>query len=286
MRVDPRVDPPASIGWIIPVPPGCAIKEVDTGSLFDDLHDWTHPSSKSIYGLRTGRPTGLNRFNQSIFGSREESNGGLKWNWEILPGTDETALQALIEWTRVRNLNGLVEPSSRVYAERGWTFAVGTTEQPLGEGTLGPVQLTFPSSDLVFPLKYQSGVGEFDLAMYAFSDKVLDSRLTNTHRLRTPRGWTRRHRSAFRGGVPLGETGPPATLTGYLEKVGLNGSAATAADSLSAYIWEGNRLKIRSSSRGRSAKDFVIPEKQARSRSRSSRATGAGSSTTRRGYRR
>ena len=257
----PELAPPAEMAWIIPVLPGTTLAKSPSQGLFEDLYDWIHPSTKARYGLRTGRPKGLNRFSESVFApSADLPQSNLAWS--IVPGTGEAALASLFAWADSKNLQGLDQNLCRDYANRGWTFAAATITHPPLAGSLGPVHFTFPTSDAVFPLKFQSNLGAYDLNFYFLTGLDVTTRHLSGLRLSPVRGLTSLSREAQRQGyATLATLETPQSLVEYLAGVRSSTINGLPEDTLRFYAWEGKGLGGYGGSVSRMAKDLTISEK-------------------------
>ncbi len=258
----PELAPPSEMAWIVPVLPGTVLAKSPSEGLFEDLYDWIHPSTKARYGLRTGRPKGLNRFSESVFspGART-AEAHLAWN--IVPGTGEVALASLFAWVESRNLQGLDQNLCRDYAMRGWTFAAGTITHPPLSGSLGPVHFAFSTPDAVFPLKFQSNLGVYDLNFYFLTGLDVTTRHLSGLRLSPVRGLTALSRDAQRQGyATLATLETPQSLVEYLAGVRSSTINGLPEDTLRFYAWEGKGLGGYGGSVSRLAKDLTISEKK------------------------
>jgi hypothetical protein len=255
--------PPSEMAWIVPILPGATLAKSPSEGMFEDLYDWIHPSVKARYGLRTGRPRGLNRFSESVFSSRLDSNHTtLAWN--IVPGTGEVALASLFAWVESNNLQGLNQNLCRDYAQRGWTFAAATLSKPGLSGSLGPVHFTFPTTDAVFPLNFQSNLGVYDLNFYFLTGLDVTTRHLSGLRLTPVRGLATLSREAqSHGYATLATLETPPSLVEYLAGVRSSAITGLPEDTLRFYAWEGKGMGGYGSSMSRMAKDLSISEKKA-----------------------
>jgi len=258
-----ELTPPAEMAWIVPVFPGATLAKSPSQGLFEDLHDWLHPSTKARYGLRTGRPKGLNRFSESIFSANaEKPQVSLAWN--IVPGTGEVALASLFAWVESKNLQGLDQNLCRDYASRGWTFAAATISRPPITGSLGPVHFTFATSDAVFPLKFQSSVGVYDFNLYFLTGLDVTTRHLSGLRLSPVRGLATLSRETQRQGyVTLATLETPPSLLEYLAAVRSSSINGLPEDTLRFYAWVGKGLGGYGTSLSRMANDLSISERKA-----------------------
>lgn len=259
----PELAPPAEMAWVIPVLPGTQLAKSPAQRLFEDLFDWIHPSNKARYGLRTGRPKGLNRFNESIFaGGAKNEQVGLAWN--IVPGTGEVALASLLAWAQSKNLQGLDENLCRDYAQRGWTFAAAVISNPPLSGSLGPVHFAFASTEAVFPLKFQSTIGTYTLNLYFLTGLDVTTRHLSGLGLTPVKGVTTLSREAqTKGYATLATLDTPPSLVAYLAGVRSSMITDLPEDTLRFYAWSGKSLGSYNPSMSRMAKDLTITEKKA-----------------------
>jgi len=261
---DEDVLPPARLAWVVPVPAGATPSTPPDGDALQDLYLLTHPSMKSEYDLKTRRPRGLNRFGTDAFNERSVSVSGEAVAWVVFDGSGETALRDLKEWIQKEGFNGLDVGLAEDYSQRGWTFAVGVLEKPEKTGVLGGAAFQFDSTEVVLPLRFQAHVGEFDFALYTFSEKELETRSLAGWRIRGVRSWERANREAwFKGFVPLDRTTPPTGLVAYLEKLLESSTASISPQELLFYVWEGDRLNGYGRTTAEQKRDFALPDKQA-----------------------
>lgn len=256
------LEPPSQMAWVVPVGPGAAVLSSPADTLLEDLFDWLHPSTKALYGLRTGRPKGFNRFRESIF-----SQGGVAGHpgqlaWTVVPATGEVALVSLIDWVKKEGLAGLDENAARDYASRGWTFAIGVMKNPLLSGSFGPAQIAFPTKDVKFPLKFQSATGTFDLNLYLFTNMDAYTRNLSNFRLGNTRGLSTISReAASRGYATLGSLELPQSLVNHLGTVRSSAMPTLAWESLRFYAWEAKGINGYAQNVSRLQQDLSIAEK-------------------------
>ena len=246
-------DPPASMGWVVPVPSDASSAEVVSENLMQDLYDLTHPSTKEKYRLRTGRPQGITRFGGSIFtGGSDGEEGALKWKMFLTP---ETAIEETVAYL---SEGGLKLPEGVLledYAKAGMGFAVGILENPAIGGVLGPFTAQFRSDRAVFPLRFQSHAGPFALSIYALSDKVLDHRALSKWNLRGNNAWENLHREAwFRGYTALADIPLPESLSAFVRSLGVEENSGD----FSFYAWEGKDYNSYGRTTEKFKEDFSI----------------------------
>jgi hypothetical protein len=258
------IAPPARLAWVIPVPAGAQLLDPPSTDLFGEMYDFTHPSDDKLrYRLRTGRPQGLNRFGENLLSGGLEVGEGGALSWKVIEGSGGEALAALQAWAQQEGFAGPNPQLAGDYASMGWTFAVGVLESPESSGLLGPGAVAFPSTDLVLPLRFQAEAGEFDLALYAFSDKIFDKRPLSNWRLSGVNAWENRHRQAwFEGYIPIGQTAPPESLKTFLS--GLSGQAPLPPfnpPDLNFYVFEGEKLNGYGRTTANQRQEFALYEK-------------------------
>lgn len=279
--------PPAEMAWIVPVLPGTTLAKTPSPGLFEDLFDWVHPSTKARLGLRTGRPKGLNRFSQSVFSAAANNMESAGLAWSIVPGTGEAALASLFAWVESKNLQGLDQNLCHDYAQRGWTFAAATVANPAQSGTLGPVHFSFSTPEAVFPLRFQSSVGAYDLNLYFMTGLDVTTRHLSGLRLTPVRGLATISREAqSQGYATLATLDTPASLVEFLSSVRATGINGLPEDTLRFYAWEGKGLGAYGSSMARGTKDLSISEKKAPQPAMAQKAPGYGTGQPQRATRR
>ena len=249
------LDPPAKMAWLVPVPGDAEESSIETETLMGDLFDLTHPSTKSKYKLRTGRPQGITRFGGSIFsGGLIEEEGGMEWTW-VEPTDSMEGLKGSLDEI------GLALPEETLaedYFAKGWKIGVGVLEEPGVSGILGPMGVEFPSPEMVFPLRFQSNAGEFTLSLYTLSDQILDHRAISTWDLRGINAWENLHREAwFRGYTAVPDIEFPESLGAIIGEL----AESTPVENLSFYAWEGKDYNGYGRTTERFQKDLSVPAK-------------------------
>ncbi len=263
---EPQVElqSPDRLVWVLPVPPGCATLEAPSDTLFEELYDWLHPSIKASYGLRTGRPTAMSRFGGSLFSQVAAIPRGHAPAWMVFPTSGEAALTSLVEWCAANGMQGLDAEIARDYAQRGWTFAIGTVDSPGLSGTLGPTHLLFPSPEIVFPLRFQARAGTRDFTFYAVTTQDLSTRGLYSLRLSPLRGITRLSREGqSRGYVTLASLSVPGALQAHLDSVRSAGLPGLPADSIRLHAWKASGIVAPTRRSSAPTPDLMIPEKVA-----------------------
>lgn len=260
----PNAAPPAHCVWVVPVLPNAGLLPAPSESLFEDVYDWLHPSTKARYGLRTGRPHGINRFSESVFSTKAEALGA-QASWSIIPGTGEAAITSLLTWIEEQNLAGLDEKMAREYALKGWTFALGVIKNPQMSGTFGPAHFFFQSNEAVFPLRFQNGVGLFNFRFYLLTDEDVSVRPLSSLRLSPVSGLASLSREyQTRGYVSLATLETPTTLVSHLSAVRSSALPSLPEDTLKFYALQGSSLGSYTPTRGTiQSRDLIIGEKQA-----------------------
>lgn len=251
------LDPPARLGWIVPLPGGGRISDLPTDSILKDLHELTHPSAKGKYHLRTGRPQGITRFGQSVFSGASVAEED-RLEWTIFPSPDTAKAELLAELSGL-GLQGVNEKLLDEYTAAGWGFALAVLENPEIGGMLGPVVFEFESDRAVFPLRFQSQAGPFNLALYILSDSVLDHRSMTRWNMRGINAWENLHREAwFRGYTNLVDMAAPASFEPYVAWIT---EAGATREGVSFYAWEGKDYNTAGRTTERFKEEFAIPRK-------------------------
>jgi hypothetical protein len=285
-QTEEEVLPPDRVAWVVPIPAEGKVVDPPSSTVLEALHELTHPSAKIKYRLRTGRPTALNRFGKNIFSDEVAASEEKGISWTIMEGSGETALNGLTEFLKSKDLDELNEALAKDYAELGWTFAVGVFEDPQAMGVFGPAAFQFPSEELVFPLRFQADAGEFDLSLYAVSDREFETRSLSQWRIRGTNSWESLHREAwFQGYTKFEEADPPEGLVSYLECLRESALMGLPTAGLLFYAWQGIEMNGFGKTTADLKQDFSLSEKGAESKKSSSKASGStGRSTTRRSY--
>ena len=253
--------PPARMAWIIPLPPGATPVDPPAGAL-EELYDVTHPSPKIKYRLRTQRPSAFNRFGESLFTDKQTQRGEDTIAWEVMEGS--AALEGLRGRLQSLGFEGLNREVAEDYAERGWTFALGRVESPGESGMLGPAAFSFPSENLVFPMRFQADAGEFDLSLYVLSDKVWDKRGLSAWRIQGVREWENLHREAwFQGYLSLANPPFPPSLKARLEETGSGAFPGLKLEEMKLFAWAAARLNGYGRTTAHQTRDFALSEKGA-----------------------
>lgn len=260
----PTAGPPAHCVWVVPVLPKAGLLPAPSESLFEDLYDWIHPSIKARYGLRTGRPHGINRFSESVF-SAGTGSAENQASWSIIPGTGEAAIGSLLAWIEEENLAGLDINMAREYALKGWTFALGVIKNPQMNGTFGPAHFYFETPEAVFPLRFQNGVGLFNFRFYFLTGMDASVRHLSSMRLSPVTGLRTLSREyQTRGYITLASLETPHSLVSHLSAVRASAIPSLPEDTLRFYALQGSGIGSFSPMRGnQQPRDLAVGEKKA-----------------------
>jgi hypothetical protein len=274
------------MAWVVPVLPGCSLLDSTEDALFEDLYEWLHPSIKAIYGLRTGRPKGINRFQQSVF-TAGASSGIKQADWNIVAGTGEAAVQALVNWGESNHFRGVDATLAKDYASRGWTFAIGVVKDPDQAGKIGPAHFNYASQQALFPLKFQAYTGAFDFNLYLFTAIDANTRPVSYFRLGAVRGLSSLSREGSRGYVTVATVNPPESAAAHLRRIQSLVIPDLPKDTLRLYAWQGKGIGGYGQGALRMREDLVIgarPEPQLPKTAPARRYPAAPPKTRGRGY--
>ena len=274
-QTEEDVLPPERVAWIVPIPAGGKVADPPSSLVLEELHELTHPSAKIKYRLKTGRPTALNRFGKNLFSDELATPEEEGISWTVMDGSGETALSGLDEFLKSKNLEGLNMDLGRDYAGRGWTFAVGFLENPEGMSVIGPAAFQFPSKEMVFPLRFQADAGEFDLSLYAVSDRQLETRWLSQWRIRGTNAWENLHREAwFQGYTKFEDADPPEGFVSYLDGLRESDLQGLPTKGLLFYAWEGKEMNGFGKTTADLKQDFVLADKGAKPKKSSGKGSG------------
>lgn len=144
--------------WVVPVPSRPQVKIIH-GALFHELENIVEPAPPPRRPMPTGRANGAMSAPRPPVVVLERKTVGA-YDVSVLSATDGGALQ------RWLHTNGYLLPSSAKrplagYVREHWTFVacrikVPGNAQGLRQGVLAPLSLTFPSQNLVYPMRLSS----------------------------------------------------------------------------------------------------------------------------------
>lgn len=162
---------PKELAWVIPTPNTPILYEIADHQLFRDAQAMIYP------------PKGRNGKSRSSRKSRKKSP--LKFltkvvvdDYEIQPikAVGKGAGKALNLWLSKNDFGEVPVKNMTYYTERHWTFLAVKLKKEIRlsrAGVLPPLRIRFKSKDIVFPLKFSSHQGEFDVSLFLITSRKL-----------------------------------------------------------------------------------------------------------------
>ncbi len=180
LRPDEGQALPVSLAWVIPVPTEPdAYGEVDPG-VFEALYEHYAAENDLHRDAVTGRFRGVSR----VLAFDSEEGGGVELlapvtagRYEIQPvrATGEDGAAALNDWLTGNGFGAVPLENARYYVEREWVWLcvrvnAGAEASLDASGTWRPLRISFASEEIVYPLKFSTHQGEFELQLWVVTD--------------------------------------------------------------------------------------------------------------------
>jgi len=161
-------DAPAEIAWVIPVPSVPSHYAEDKGRALEDLvkryRDLTRPRS-----ARNGPPTdSVESFDDDASKSMELLEAKVAGDYTIQPikAHGEAGAKALGEWLQTNGFGVVPAENMRYYVEREWVWLCVKAKPSGRKAKLAPLQITFATPRVVYPLKFSTHQGTFALELF------------------------------------------------------------------------------------------------------------------------
>ncbi len=161
---------PKSLAWIIPVPSLPDHYAVESARLFPELQRKMKPQRKR---------RALRGMNERRIHLREAERIG-EYIVQPIGVSGVEAGIALNAWLKENQFTQVPESNMRYYLERKYTFLAIRVDpvkrlKSLGQdGELRPLRISFKTDSLVYPIKFSSHQGQFDLTLYTVTpDEII-----------------------------------------------------------------------------------------------------------------
>ena len=165
--------------WIIPVPNKPTNYKTIDSKIFEDVYGFAQKTLSP--------PSRGDSFGDDGFGDAMPASLGLSIDkpvkvgpYDIQPiqAEGEEGLKALNEWLSTNGFPTESDEHMAYFVENNFTFlcvkVVPGTDPLKGATDLTPLQISFPTETLYYPLMYSSQQGEFSLQLYTMTDKRID----------------------------------------------------------------------------------------------------------------
>jgi Uncharacterized protein conserved in bacteria (DUF2330) len=154
-------EPPAELAWVIPVPNVPDAYGVEDPALFQAIYDTferTAYKQLTLGARSSGEPAPLELLQTASVGE-----------YEIQPirarGPEGAA--ALNAWLERYGFGAVDAANMAWYVDRGWTWlAVRARPDEAPDGEVRPLRISFASERIVYPLKFSTHQGVFDLSVW------------------------------------------------------------------------------------------------------------------------
>lgn len=168
---------PESVAWVVPVPTKpMSYSVVEDASLFKDLFDtwdedesrvrdrtgtvlWEPPPSYSFGTL--GGAKGIDLLEQHSVGPYEIA---------VIQASDADALNA---WLAKKGFGTVPPQNMSFYIDNGHTWVCVKTRPEGMDGEFKPLRMRFQTPKIVYPLKFSSHQGTFNVNLYVVTDEPL-----------------------------------------------------------------------------------------------------------------
>ncbi|MEC7984903.1 MAG: DUF2330 domain-containing protein [Myxococcota bacterium] len=167
-----------SLAWIVPVPSAPTEYGTADSKLFTELHRWGNLRRGSKYTtIAKGTKRSLPPKPKSSLRLLAPATVG-PYLIQPIQASGVDALPTLNQWMSDHGFSPLSEEGLRYYLERNWTFLAIKILPSSEDGnlsvqaTLPPLRVRFPSEKAIFPLKFSTHMGEFDVQIYLISNRA------------------------------------------------------------------------------------------------------------------
>lgn len=173
---DPNQKRPAELAWVIPVPNAPVSYKVADPAVFKDATHVVFPRLDHRHGRKLKSGGRSRKADQLQF--LEKVTVG---NYQIQPikAVGLEAGQALNVWLGKNGFSQVPVKNMSWYVDQSWTFLAVKMKAPKGQkalavkGAFNPLQIRFKSQNIVYPLKFSSHQGTFDISLFVITSTVL-----------------------------------------------------------------------------------------------------------------
>jgi hypothetical protein len=165
------------LAWVIPVPSAPDSYQVAEAGLFDLARAAWHEAKPKVPAIESDGPLARSLGPKSASrGIRllEKVDVG---DYEIQPiqTKDKESGAALNAWLTGNGFAEVPAGNMAYYLERSWTWLAVKAKPAAGatKGKLKPLQISFASDEIVYPLKFSSHQGKFRVELYVVTEKPL-----------------------------------------------------------------------------------------------------------------
>lgn len=160
-------DAPAEIAWVIPVPSVPSHYAEDKDRALEDLvqryRDLTRPRSNSK-SFEDSPVDSADSRGRSIELLEEKVAGD--YTIQPIKAHGEAGAKALGEWLRTNGFGVVPAENMRYYVEREWVWLCVKAKPSGRKAKLAPLQITFATPRVVYPLKFSTHQGTFALELF------------------------------------------------------------------------------------------------------------------------
>ncbi|MBI3831088.1 MAG: DUF2330 domain-containing protein [Planctomycetes bacterium] len=204
---------PSSFAWVVTVPNEPDAYAVAEGPLFEDVFTWANglleipANSREVDGADQTNSLGVELGKQVKVGP-----------YDIQPvrGKGKDAVVGLNGWFEKNGFAAIGAQELAYFAEHNFTFLCvkvvpGKDQKALsGSGDLPPLQVSFKTEKLYYPLKLSSSAGELELNLYTLTAKEFDFEGSGDALKKV--GWGSRYADHLQHNVKVNAADFPKTL--------------------------------------------------------------------------
>lgn len=209
-------DGPSSFAWVVTVPNEPEAYAVAEGPLFEDVFSWANglleipvrSNSKETDSLKD-EPNSL-----GVELGKQVTVG--PYDIQPVRGKGKDAVEGLNGWFEKNGFAALDAKELSYFAEQNFTFlcvkvAPGKDQKSLaGKGELPPLQVSFKTEKLYYPLRLSSNAGEMELNLYTLTAKEFDFEGSGEALKKV--GWGTRYADHLKHNVKVSTADFPKTL--------------------------------------------------------------------------
>lgn len=173
---DPNQKRPSELAWVIPVPNAPVSYKVADPAVFKDATRIVFPRTKMRNG-RMLKSAGRSRREPQLQFLEKVTVGDYKI--QPIKAVGLEAGQALNVWLGKNGFSQVPVKNMSWYVDQSWTFLAVKMKAPKGQkalavkGAFDPLQIRFKSQNIVYPLKFSSHQGTFDLSLFVITSRSL-----------------------------------------------------------------------------------------------------------------